>query len=201
MSTAEIAADERAVRGTSSPVLGMVLFVASEAMFFAAFFAIYAMSYSSRPSWPPKGITVPELGLSSVMTGLIVASSLFIQLGVRAIRKGERRRLTLWVASTLVLGTMFVALTLVGYSQLDFGIHAGIYASLFYIMTGVALAHVAGGVVFLGLVLVRSATGRLTMVRHEPAEAAAIYWHFVVVVSVALYVAFYLQAAVFAKSP
>jgi len=201
MSTAEMAGDERVVRGTSSPVLGMVLFVASEAMFFAAFFAIYAMSYSSQPSWPPKGVTVPSIGVPSVMTGLIVASSFFLQLGVRAIRRGDGRRLSLWLATTLLLGATFVALQLFGYSQIEFGIRSGIYASLFYVMTGVALAHVVGGVVFLLLVLVRSATGHLTMVRHEPAEAAAIYWHFVVIVSVALYVVFYLLVSVQPKGP
>jgi cytochrome c oxidase subunit III len=201
MSTAEMASDERAVRGTSGPVLGMVLFVASEAMFFAAFFAIYAMSYSSQPAWPPKDITVPSIGIPTVMTGLIVASSLFLQMGVRAIRRGEDRRLSLWLAITLLLGAAFAALQLYGYSQVDFGIRAGIYASLFYIMTGLALAHVAGGVVFLILVLVRSATGRLAMVRHEPAEAAAIYWHFVVIVSVVLYLAFYILPSVFPKGP
>ena len=41
MSVAETTLDERAVRGTSGPILGMVLFVASEAMFFAAFFGAY----------------------------------------------------------------------------------------------------------------------------------------------------------------
>jgi cytochrome c oxidase subunit 3 len=201
MSAAELASDERAVRGTSSPVLGMVLFVASEAMFFAAFFAIYAMSYSSQPSWPPKDVTVPGTGIPTVMTGLLVASSLFLQMGVRAIRRGDDRRLSLWLSATLVLGAAFVALQLYGYSQVDFGISEGIYASLFYIMTGLALAHVAGGVVFLVLVLVRSATGRLAMIRHEPAEAAAIYWHFVVIVSVALYLAFSLLPSVFPKGP
>ena len=38
MSVADLVSDERAVRGTSSPILGMILFVASEAMFFAALF-------------------------------------------------------------------------------------------------------------------------------------------------------------------
>lgn len=201
MSTAEIASDERAVRRTSSPVLGMVLFVTSEAMFFAAFFAIYAMSYSSQRAWPPKGITVPSIGVPTVGTVAIVASSLFLQMGVRAVRRGDERRLSVWAGATLLFGVAFVGLQLYGYSQVDFGIRSGIYASLFYMMTGVALAHVVGGVVFLVLVLVRSATGRLTMVRHEPAEAAAIYWHFVVIVSVLLYVAFFLLPTVVPKGP
>jgi cytochrome c oxidase subunit III len=192
MSTLDMATDERAVRGTSSPVVGMVLFVASEAMFFATFFAIYAMGYSSSATWPPKNIELPPLALPSVVTGLMVASSFFLQRGVRAIRKGNARGLTLWLGGTLALGVAFIALQVYAYGDVNFGIRAGLYASLFYVMTGVALAHVVGGVVFLGMVLMRSATGHLAMVRHEPAEAAAIYWNFVVVVSVVLYVAFYL---------
>ena len=41
MSASETFLDERAARGTSGPILGMVLFVASEAMFFAALFGVY----------------------------------------------------------------------------------------------------------------------------------------------------------------
>jgi cytochrome c oxidase subunit 3 len=201
VSSAEIATDERAVRGTSSPVLGMVLFVSSEAMFFAAFFAIYAMTYTTATAWPPKNAPAPDLALPSVATGLMVLSSLFVQAGVRSIRRGSTRSLNRWLAATLLLGAGFVALQLVGFSQVDFGIHAGVYGSLFYLMGGVALAHVAGGIVFLLLVLTRSVTGQLTLVRHEPAEALAIYWHFVVVVSVALYVAFYLLASLHPKGP
>jgi len=201
MSTAEVRSDERAVRGTTSPVLGMVLFVASEAMFFAAFFAVYAIAYSSARICPPKGIAVPSLAVPSVATAVIAVSSLSMQLGVGAIRRGDTRALNRWMGATLVLGVAFVALQLAGYSQVDFGISSGIFGSLFYVMTGVALAHVAGGVVFLVMVITRSVTGQVTPVRHESAEAAAIYWHFVVVVSVAIYVAFFLLVSVHAKGP
>ena len=201
MSAADLAADTRAVRGTSGPVLAMVLFVASEAMFFAAFFAVYAISYSSSRSWPPRGVVVPSIALPTVMTALIVVSSLSMHLGVRAIRRGNDRRLALWLGSTLALALAFVVIQVLTYSGVDFGIRSGIYASLFYMMTGIALAHVIGGIVFLVMVLVRTMTGRLTMVREESAEAAAIYWHFVVVVSVAIYLAFYLLVTVHTKGP
>jgi len=128
-------------------------------------------------------------------------SSLSMYLGVRAIRRGEDRRLTLWLGTTAAIGLVFVVLQLVTYHEVGFGIRSGIYASLFYMMTGIALAHVVGGVVFLAMVLVRTLTGRLTMVREESAEAAAIYWHFVVVVSVAIYIAFYLLVTVHTKGP
>ena len=55
MSAVELTRDERAVRQTSGPVLGMVVFVASEAMFFATFFGAYFTIYSVNPVWPPAG--------------------------------------------------------------------------------------------------------------------------------------------------
>ncbi|HZD73084.1 MAG TPA: cytochrome c oxidase subunit 3, partial [Actinomycetota bacterium] len=68
---------------------------------------------------------------------------------------------------------------------------AGIFASLFYLMTGLGLAHVAGGVVLLALVVVQSLTGRLALVRYQPAQAAAVYWNFVIVLGLVIYVVFY----------
>ena len=85
----------------------------------------------------------------------------------------------------------FCVLQIAGYSGLGFGIHDGIYASLFYLMTGLGLAHVIGGVVFLAMVTQQAVSGELAL-RRDPAEAAAVYWFFVVVLGIVLYVAFYL---------
>ena len=201
MNTAESLAEERAARAASAPVLGMVLFVASEAMFFAAFFAIYALNYSSHSVWPPKDIENPRLGLATVMTVAMVLSSVILQVGLRAIREGRTRPYTRLLGGTLALGLVFIALQIVGFSGVKFGIRDGAYGSLFYIMSGVALAHVVGGVLLLALVLARTVSGQLSMVRHEPAEAATIYWHFVVIVTIVLYVLFYVVAATNIKGP
>jgi cytochrome c oxidase subunit 3 len=61
-------------------------------------------------------------------------------------------------------------------------------------MTGLHMAHVIGGVVFLSLVLAQARSGELSLARHEPIEAAAIYWHFVDVVWIALFTVFYVMA-------
>jgi heme/copper-type cytochrome/quinol oxidase subunit 3 len=60
-------------------------------------------------------------------------------------------------------------------------------------MTGLHMAHVVGGVVLLSLVMGQTTTGQITLARHEPVEAATIYWHFVDVVWLCLYTAFYLS--------
>jgi cytochrome c oxidase subunit III len=192
MSVSETFVDERAARGTSSAILGMVLFVASEAMFFAALFAAYFTIYAKAPVWPPLNVPIPDLPIPIALTVILVSSSLVLQTGVRAARRGNTTALSRRLLATVILGLAFLALQGYDYSQLTFGIHGGSYASLFYVMTGLHMAHVIGGVVFLSIVLAQSLTGQLSLRRHEPVEAAAIYWHFVDMVWIGLFSVFYL---------
>ena len=191
MNTVELTRDERAVRQTSGPVLGMVIFVASEAMFFATFFGAYFTIYSVNPVWPPAGFPRLEPGLATVLTVVLVASSMTLQVGVRAIRRDRTRAMLVWLGLTILLGAGFLGLQLYDYSLLGFGVRDGIFGSLFYVMTGLHMAHVFGGVVFLVLVLVQGLGGQLTHAHHDSMEAGSIYWHFVDVVWICLFTTFY----------
>jgi cytochrome c oxidase subunit III len=192
MTTVDLTRDERAVRRTSGPVLGMVVFVASEAMFFATFFGAYFTIYSVNPVWPPAGFPRLKPELATVLTVVLVSSSVTLQLGVRAIRRGRTRILLLLLGLTILLGATFLGLQLYDYSLLEFGVRDGIFGSLFYVMTGLHMAHVFGGVVFLVLVLVQGLGGQLTDASHDSLEAGSIYWHFVDVVWICLFTTFYL---------
>lgn len=183
--------EERAVAGTSSSVLGMVLFVASESMFFAAFFGAYVTTYVNQKVWPPINTPAPPLGLATAAVASLVLSGLLLQGALRASLRGLPRMVSRWMVGTLAASVASVVLTLVGYSELGFGLHAGIFASLFYLMTGLGLAHVAGGVVLLALVAGQSLTGGLAPIRYQPLQAAAVYWNFVVVLGLVIYVVFY----------
>jgi cytochrome c oxidase subunit 3 len=191
MSAVELTTDERAVRRTSGPVLGMVVFVASEAMFFATFFGAYFTIYSVNPVWPPAGFPRLKPELATVLTVVLVTSSLTLQLGVRTIRRDRAPLLLVWVGLTILLGATFLGLQLYDYSLLEFSVRDGIFGSLFYVMTGLHMAHVFGGVVFLVLVLLQGLGGQLSDASHDSLEAGAIYWHFVDVVWICLFTTFY----------
>lgn len=191
MSVSETFYDERAARGTSAPLLGMVLFVASESMFFAALFGAYFGIEAKTPTWPPASVPIPAITLPAILTAILVSSSVVLQTAVRAARRGRTRAVAVRLAITIALGVAFLVLQGVDYSRLVFGIHSGIYPSLFYVMTGLHMAHVVGGVVFLSMVLSQALTDQLSLRRHEPVEAAALYWHFVDVVWIALFCTFY----------
>ena len=179
--------------GMPTALLGMVLFIASEVMFFGGLFAAYFNSRASvGEEWlPPTGHEL-ELFLPTVLTVILVASSVTMQFGVWAIRRGSRGQLTMWTAITLLLGVVFLMGQLYDYSQLGFSIAEGIFATTFYTLTGFHGAHVFGGVVGLTILLARSLQGQFSDRHHVAVEAISIYWHFVDVVWIALFTTLYL---------
>ena len=176
----------------SGPVLGMVLFVASEAMFFAAFFGGYFTIKANAPEWPPAGTPHLKIDIATVLTVILIISSVTVQLSLRSIRSGNHSRSTVWLGVTILLGILFLSLQLYDYSQLGFGLKDGVFGTLFYVMTGIHMAHVIGGVVFLSLVFGQDRRGRLSPTHHDPLAAGAIYWDFVDVVWLLLFTTFYL---------
>ena len=186
------AAKTRSRPEMSGPVLGMVLFVASEAMFFAAFFGGYFTIKANATEWPPAGTPHLKIDIATLLTVILVASSVTVQLSLRSIRGGAGRRSTMWLGVTIALGIVFLGLQLYDYSQLGFGVKDGVFGTLFYVMTGIHMAHVIGGVVFLALVFGQARRGRLSATHHDPLAAGAIDWDFVDVVWLCLFTVFYL---------
>ncbi len=189
----DVAAPKQRIRPEmSGPVLGMVLFVASEAMFFAAFFGGYFTIKANAPEWPPAGTPHLKIDIATILTVILIVSSITVQLSLRSIRGGDRGRSTMWLGITILLGICFLGLQLYDYSQLGFGLKDGVFGTLFYVMTGIHMAHVIGGVVFLALVFGQARRGRLSSTHHDPLAAGAIYWDFVDVVWLCLFTVFYL---------
>ena len=185
--------DRQAVRSASSSVTGMVLLVASEAVFFAAFLGIYAVSYTRARVWPPAGIATPSIAVPTAgVVVLLVSGTAMAQAMRHALRPEYRRAVMLrWLAAALVSAVVFGVLLAIGYADLPFSVGQGIYESLFYMIIGLEFAHVVGGAVLLGVVMTRTWTGELAL-RRDPIQAAAIYWYFVVVLGVVIYVVLYL---------
>jgi cytochrome c oxidase subunit III len=186
--------------GINTALLGMLLFIGSELMFFAGLFAAYFNARAAAPAWPPEGvdfITPFEFPfLPIIVTAILITSSFTMQLAVWRIRKGDRRGMNRAITFTLVLGVIFLFLQVYDYNDLvskhGFGINSGIYGTLFYTMTGFHGAHVFGGVVGMSVVLMRGLAGQFSARHHVAVEAVSAYWHFVDVVWVGLFTTIYL---------
>jgi cytochrome c oxidase subunit III len=182
--------------GMPTALLGMLLFIASEVMFFGGLFAAYfnARALAGPGNWhPPEGAHL-DIALAGVLTAILISSSFTMQFGVWAIRRGDARGLRMWTAITLILGVLFLAGQLYDYSVLGFGIADSSFGTTFYTLTGFHGAHVFGGAVGLAIILGRAARGQFSARNHVAVEAVSIYWHFVDVVWIAVFSTIYLLA-------
>jgi cytochrome c oxidase subunit 3 len=206
---AGLAHDERG--GISNPVLGMILFITSEIMFFAGLFAAYFNVRANAPAWPPlecveetcRPLIKPETAeafhhlraepwLALTLTVILVISSFTCQFAIWAIRNNDRTGFLRNIAVTLILGIVFLIGQVYDYTTLGFGLSDSAFGTTFYTLTGFHGAHVFGGVIMLSVVLYRGMAGQFSARHHDAVEGTSLYWHFVDVVWIALFSTLYI---------
>jgi cytochrome c oxidase subunit 3 len=176
---------------------GMALFIASEVMFFSAFFwAFFTASLFPTEAtgfvWPPKGIhPFNPFEIPFLNTLILLTSGTTVTWAHHALIEGDRKGLIQGLALTVVLGICFTSLQAYEYSHAAFGFKEGIYPSTFFMATGFHGAHVIIGTTFLAVCLFRAMAGQFKPEHHFGFEAAAWYWHFVDVVWLFLFICVY----------
>ncbi len=189
--------------GISNVVLGMLLFLTSEVMFFAGLFAAYFNVRANAPRWPPfEPDTVPPvqyhleiLPLVGPATVLLILSSFTCQFAVWAIRRNDRTGFIRNIGVTFVIGVVFLIMQAIDYIALGHDgitLSAGTFGTTYFTLTGFHGAHVFGGAIMLGVVLYRGMAGQFSAKHHDAVEAVSLYWHFVDVVWILLFSLLYL---------
>lgn len=176
---------------------GMMLFIASEIMFFVAFFwAFFGAAFFPLEAigyvWPPKGMHVIEpFHLPFLMTMILLLSGCTVTWAHHAILEGNNKDATKALLITWLLGIFFLCFQVYEYMHAHFGFAENIYTSAFFMATGFHGFHVFVGTIFLIVCWRRAQKGHFTPDRHFGFEAAAWYWHFVDVVWLFLFIAIY----------
>jgi len=181
---------------------GMTLFIASEVMFFVAFFWAFfhfalvpghiADGWASAEVWPPPGIyTFDPFHLPFLNTMILLLSGCTITWAHHSLLHDDRKGFLQGLGITVLLGMSFSVVQAYEYWSAPFGFRDGIYPSTFFLATGFHGFHVIVGTIFLTVCLFRGAAGQFTKDRHFGFEAAAWYWHFVDVVWLFLFVSIY----------
>jgi cytochrome c oxidase subunit III len=209
--------------------MGMMWFIFSEVMFFAAFFgALFYARQLAVPwlgghgtkfmtnlalwngyenAWPTNGpgrvggredgtfSVIPAFGLPALNTVILLTSSVTVTIAHHALREGKRGVLAGFLASTFILGFLFVYLQATEYheawTELGLRLSTGVYGSTFFMLTGFHGLHVTIGAIMLTIIWFRVLRGHFTPRRHFAFEAVAWYWHFVDVVWLGLFVFVY----------
>jgi cytochrome c oxidase subunit 3 len=179
---------------------GMILFIASEVMFFVAWFwAFFNASLFPSPVeavggvWPPKGVEVLNpFHFPLLNTLILLCSGTTVTWAHHALIHGDREGLKKGLWCTILLGLLFTSIQAYEYANAPFPIKNSIYGSTFFMATGFHGFHVIVGTIFLTVCLIRSYKGHFKPQQHFGFEAAAWYWHFVDVVWLFLFVTIYI---------
>lgn len=208
-------------QGDHTPVVsiglryGMILFIASEVMFFVAWFwiffdmALFPELRQASPisevsqawaAWPPKGVElVPAFHLPLVNTLTLLLSGTTVTWAHHALQQGDRKAAKIGLALTIVLGVLFTSIQAYEYNHIlheklfysDEAANSGLYGSAFFMATGFHGFHVLVGTIFLTVCLIRLLGKGFSPKQHFGFEAAAWYWHFVDVVWLFLFAFIY----------
>ncbi len=193
---------------------GMILFIASEVMFFVGWFWAW-FDYSLFPEpiqivdgmtetlfgqpgseliaqWPPKGLEVLDaFSLPLLNTLILLCSGTTVTWAHHSLIHGDRKGLINGLWLTILLGALFTCIQAYEYAIAPFPFGESNYSSAFYMATGFHGFHVLVGTIFLIVCLVRAYKGHFTPKQHFGFEAAAWYWHFVDVVWLFLFIVIY----------
>ena len=200
---------------------GMIMFIASEVMFFVAWFWAW-FDYSLFPvplelvkdaethaftvtnligqegaaalmQWPPKGLEVLDaMKLPLLNTLILLCSGTTVTWAHHALIHGDREGLKKGLWATIFLGLLFSSIQAYEYLEAPFPFAGLNYGTAFYMATGFHGFHVIVGTIFLAVCLARTYKGHFTPQQHFGFEAAAWYWHFVDVVWLFLFITIYI---------
>lgn len=170
--------------------IGMVLFLAAEAMFFAGLLSAYLILRVQVVPWPPTGQPRLPVLVTGINTLILLTSGVALFCGGRALKKSCNLCLVGWIGIGALCGTLFLAIQ--GYEWvrlIGFGLTTvkNIYGGLFYLVVGTHAVHLLAALVVLLIVFLKAVQGRYTAAHQTGFVVFRMYWTFVVLVWPVIY--------------
>ena len=176
----------------SRGIVGMACLIVAEAAIFLIFIVAY-IYYLGKSLAGPTPHDVLDLPIFTSIC--LLSSSLTVHLAVSALHHGRRSLCSLWLAATVLLGSIFLAGTAHEWYQLIYRdgltIRTNLFGTTFYSLVGLHATHVVVGLIMLSLALFFSLTGSMTSKDTGRLEVLSLYWHFVDAVWVAVFTVVY----------
>jgi heme/copper-type cytochrome/quinol oxidase subunit 3 len=180
--------------GISNKKLLMWLFLASDCLFFGSFIAAYLL-YRDRSLVGPYPEDLFDIPFTSVSAFVLLMSSVSMVLALAAIQRGNVRGMQVWLLTTALLGTLFIAGQAYEFTEFYHeGLHldTNLFGTTFFVLTGFHGAHVTIGVLILLSLFAYSLRGGIQKKDSENIELAGLYWHFVDIVWIVIFTLIYL---------
>jgi cytochrome c oxidase subunit 3/cytochrome o ubiquinol oxidase subunit 3 len=180
--------------GVSNPKMAMWAFLGSECLLFGALISTYIL-YRHRSVSGPTPHQLYDIPFTSVSSFVLLMSSLTMVLALAAIQRGDLRRMRVWLSSTALLGSVFIAGQIYEFTSFvheGMSLKTNVTSGAFFVLTGFHGVHVTLGIIMLLSLVNLSIRGKLPQEKHEVVEIAGLYWHFVDIVWVIIFTVVYL---------
>lgn len=151
--------------------------IASILMMFAGLTSAFIVK-SNQAGW--QDVVMPKFFWYS--TGVILLSSLTVQMALRAFRQREMSQYRTLIGVTVVLGLLFVMLQWLGFQELwaqKITFKGSSAGQFLYVIFGLHGLHVIGGIITLIVMFMKAFFGKIKLYSAVPVEVVATYWHFV----------------------
>jgi cytochrome c oxidase subunit III len=164
-------------------VVGSVLATAAATTGFLGLIAIYlqrrAAFVSGGEQWFPEGSI--ELGPAGMILMTLVLSAVTAQWAVQAVRNDDRPHGYLALGLTMLFGAAVLNQFWFIYQDVGFTVDGSEAQLLFYVVTGAFVVLLVAAMLFVALTALRALAGQLNSRHVDGVQAAAVYWHTVVV--------------------
>ncbi|MBC7903103.1 MAG: heme-copper oxidase subunit III [Gemmatimonadaceae bacterium] len=160
--------------------------IGSIVMMFAGLTSAYIVK-RNQPGW--TGFSMPIIFWYS--TAVLLLSSLTMQFSLKAFNQRETAKYRNLLTVTSVLGLLFIAMQIIGFSQLwstGVQMRGSGAAQFMYIIFGLHALHVLGGVIALLAMFFKAWNPRVRSYNPVPVEVLGTYWHFVDLLWIYLFV-------------
>ncbi|MDZ7362565.1 MAG: heme-copper oxidase subunit III [candidate division KSB1 bacterium] len=192
-------AEDRALPNVELPingsVLGLLIFLGTEAMFFAGLISAFLILRAGGGVWPPAGQPRLPVEVTAINTLILLFSAYTMHRATLAVRSDNQKTLVNWLAVTGALGTIFLGVQGTEWLRLvNYGLTltSGNYGATFYTLIGAHGLHVLAAVIVLSIVFTRALSKKYSAQNFNGLELCRLYWFFVVGIWPLLYGLVYL---------
>ena len=183
----------------NSKKFGMWLFLLSDTLTFSVLLLAYSYLRLANPDWPRPFEISPAIVNATIMTVILLGSSLTMVLAVAAAHRHDRSTAVRYLLLTALGGILFDVLHLrewfhlfgEGYRAWETPEGMPLFGATFFGITGMHMAHVTIGVVYLLIIAFGFGKNKFTP---DDVEVSGLYWHFVDLVWMFVFPMIYLMS-------
>ncbi|KPC57489.1 Cytochrome O ubiquinol oxidase subunit III [Pseudomonas amygdali pv. morsprunorum] len=178
-------------------VYGFWLYLMTDCVLFASFFAVYAVMVNSVAGGP-SGQDIFLLPFVAVETAFLLVSSITYGFAMLALYKGKKSQVLGWLALTFLCGAAFIGMEIYEFHHL---IHEGYgpsrsgFLSAFFALVGLHGAHVTSGLIWMAIMMFQVQKKGLTNTNKTRLSCLSLFWHFLDVVWIGVFTVVYLMGA------